>query len=194
MNYSLLSQSIKILFTIANCSAFHVPSNAVFSCVISVEPQGKYILASFLPHCLPLFFLFFFLSLPLPPSLFPSLPRARSLRPVRSAPCPVRLSLSCQAETPLSRTCQDASPVARDHRPPRRGAGAAVRLHDRQRECPARGARAGGRGGPGAHPELGLRTAIPAALPRICCRLQTASLRHPRAFCSCWQSAPFQLF
>lgn len=166
MNYSLLSQSIKILFTIANCSAFHVPSNAVFSCVISVEPQGKYILASFLPHCLPLFFLFFFLSLPLPPSLFPSLPRARSLRPVRSAPCPVRLSLSCQAETPLSRTCQDASPVARDHRPPRRGAGAAVCLHDRQRECPARGARAGGgaRGSPGARPPDGDSSCAPSDL------------------------------
>lgn len=56
-----------------------------------------------------------------------------SFGPVRSASRP---ALSPQAETPLSRTCrQNAPPVAGYHRPPRRGAGAAVRLHDRQREC-----------------------------------------------------------
>lgn len=56
--------------------------------------------------------------------------------------------LSRQAGTPPSATRrQNAPPVAGYHRPPRRSAGAAVRLHDCQREWPAGG---GGRAG---HPE-----------------------------------------
>lgn len=65
--------------------------------------------------------------------------RPRSLLPVGSASGSAS-ALSWQAETPLSRTCrQNAPPVAGYHCPPRRSAGAAVRLHDSQRECPAGG-------------------------------------------------------
>lgn len=49
-----------------------------------------------------------------------------------------------QAETPLITTCrQNAPPAAGYHCPARRSPGAAVRLHDRQRECPAGGPAAG---------------------------------------------------
>lgn len=108
-------------------------------------------------------------------------------------------SLSPQAETPLSRTCrQNAPPVAGYHCPPRRSASAAVRLHDRQCECPAvsggrRGRQCwGGRGGGGVASGRRFHLCPLYSSSRLHGYLQTRSLRRPRAFCSSWQSAPFQ--
>ena len=76
-----------------------------------------------------------------PPSSLPSSPPSLAplLGPVSPTSRPIRLCLlSGQTETPLSRTRrQNAAPAAGYHRPPRGRAGAAVRVHHRQRECPA---------------------------------------------------------
>lgn len=73
-------------------------------------------------------------------------------------------ALSWQAETPLSRTCrQNAPPLAEYHCSPRRSAGAAVRLHHRQREYQED---SGGSRAPRAHPVLGpAKAPIPLVPP-----------------------------
>lgn len=114
---------------------------------------------------------------------------ARLLPPSLAPACRFSLrfsfgSLSWQAETPLSRTCrQNAAPVAGYHCPPRRGAGAAVRLHHSQREWPVGGKAPGG----------GDSSCAPLVRDHVLiCRHDVSDV--PRAFCRFWQTAPFQLF
>lgn len=85
---------------------------------------------------------------PLPPSLELS---GASLLGLTSSLCSLP-----QAETPLITTCrQNAPPAAGYHCPPRRSARAAVRLHDRQCECPAGWLVGQGLRASSPHPKLG---------------------------------------